>query len=568
MKATVAPIFAAATLLLSSALMSPQAPVPIPQTSTPAGQQQKEPEPCTVSGRVMAAADGAPLQSARVGLIENGEQRRPAVYGTVTDANGHFEIKKVPPGRYRFVASHTGFISQQYQAQGLKGGAVLALSPGQTIDDAMFRLTRAAAISGRIADEAGGPMMGVAVSALRKSTPDEDEELHHRSKREHLLQASSAVTDDRGEYRVFGLKPGEYYLKASESPDELFTRTRGMDMLDEDYELVHEMASHYAPLYYPGVLQMSEAQSVSLSAGEEMQADFTMRHVKTVQVSGHVIGSDGKPATRAYVNLRLPDVDDDLDLGSMTDEKGEFVIKGASPGNYILNAQHHADGRHEFLQQKIEVGDANVDNLMLSFGTGTDVKGRITASAAGVAFDRMRVRLTPLDDDAMMGGWAEVKPDGTFEIANVPDGSFILHAGAGQPGWYVKSARMGASDVLQKGVQIERGATGGSLEIVLSSAAAQLEGAVTQDNKPVMGAEIRVRPEPETSYNGMLARGSETDQNGHFSIQTVAPGQYKVIAKLPSGTSEVPALASEPQIVTLGEHDHQTVQLTLPKPEE
>ncbi len=59
-----------------------------------------------------------------------------------------------------------------------------------------------------------------------------------------------------------------------------------------------------------------------------------------------------------------------------------------------------------------------------------------------------------------------------------------------------------------------------------------------------------------------------TDQNGQFTIPTIPPGKYKVVAKLPSGTPEVPALKSEPQIVTLGEHDHQTVQLTLPKPEE
>ncbi len=143
-----------------------------------------------------------------------------------------------------------------------------------------------------------------------------------------------------------------------------------------------------------------------------------------------------------------------------------------------------------------------------------------------------------------------------------------LRAGAGQRGWYVKSARMGATDVLQKGVQIERGAAGGTLEIVLSSAVAQLEGAVTQDNKPVVGAEVRVRPDPETPYNEMLRRGGETDQNGHFVVSDIPPGKYKVTAKLPSGTPEVPALTSEPQIVTLGEHDHQSVQLELPKPEQ
>ncbi len=327
------------------------------------------------------------------------------------------------------------------------------------------------------------------------------------------------------------------------------------------------MASHYAPLYYPGVLQTSEAQPIQLQAGGEMQADFTMRHVKTVQVSGHVFAPDGKPATRAFVNLRLPEVDDDAEPYSITDEKGEFVIKGVSPGSYIIHAQQNIDGRHVFAQQKLEVGEANVDNVVLSFGAGTTITGRITASGSGIALDRAHVALSSLDEDIGMGGWAEVKADGTFEIDNVPDGSYILHAGAGQSGWYVKSARLGATDVLQKGVQIEGGAAGGTLEIVLASASAQLEGAVTQDNKPAVGAQIRIRPEPDTPYQRDASHGRRDGSERALRGERVAPGKYKVTAKLPSGTPEVPALTSEPQIITLGENDHQTVQLELPKPE-
>jgi protocatechuate 3,4-dioxygenase beta subunit len=558
------------TLVTWTALLLAQNP---PQSTPPQQQQQQQqqqqPEPCTVSGRVVSAADGTPLQSARVGLVQADHERRPAVYGTATDANGHFEIKDVPPGRYRFMAAHTGFISQEYQAKGLTGGAVLSLSPGQTVDDVIFRLTRAAAVSGRVADESGEPMMGVVVSTLRKPTPEEEEEWHHSTKREHLMQSGSAVTDDRGEYRVFGLKPGEYYLKATESPDEAFTRMQGVDVQMDDYELVHEMASHYAPLYYPGVLQTSEAQAIQLQAGGEMQADFTMRHVKTVQVSGHVVGADGKPATHAFVGMRVPDVDDwGSDLSGTTDEKGEFIIKGVAPGSYIISAQQRTENRRDTAHQKLEVGDSSLENVVLSFGSGITINGRITAAGSGVAFDRAHVVLTSVEEDPVLSAWAEVKADGTFELTNVADGSYILRAGVSQRGWYVKSARMGATDVLQKGVQIEGGAAGGTLEIVLSSATAQLDGAVTQDNKPVVGAQIRVRPDPETPYNRLRGTGGETDQNGHFVVPDVPPGKYKVTAKLPSGTPEVPALTSDPQIITLGEHDHQTVQLELPKPEQ
>lgn len=563
-------VFLAALIVLSaSALMPAQTSVPGPPASS-ATQQQKPPEPCIVSGRVVSAAEGTPIQSARVGLIEADVNQHPVVYGTTTNDQGHFEIKQVPPGRYHFVASRSGFISQEYGTKGLKGGAELSLSPGQTMDDAMFRLTRAAVVSGRVLDEAGEPMMGVYISALHKPSEEEMEEWHHRSKHQPLMQTAGAITDDRGEYRMFGLKPGEYYLKAKESPDDASIVSRGVDFDLTDYELVREMAAQYAPLYYPGVLQPSDAQPVQLRAGEEAQADFALRHIKTVEVSGHVVGADGKPATHSYVGMRTQDADDFISgPDASTDEKGEFTIKGVSPGSYIISAQQRTEGRRDSAHQKLDVGEANLQNVVLSFGSGVIINGRITALGSGVAFDRAHVSLSPLDDDVGgFPGWAEVKADGTFELTNVSDGSYILHAGVSQKGWYVKSARLGAADVLEKGVQVERGAAGGTLEIILSSAAAQLDGAVTQDNKPVVGASIRLRPEPETPYNAMRSPGGVTDQNGNFTIPTIPPGKYKVIAKLSSGSPEVPVLATEPQIITLGDHDHQTLQLALPKPEQ
>ncbi len=500
----------AASFVLSVGLLFAQAPVPPAQPSSAASQQQKEPEPCTVSGRVVSAAEGTPIQSARVGLIQADVHQHPAVYGTTTDDQGHFDIKKVPPGRYRFVASRAGFISQEYKAVGLKGGAMLTLVPGQTVDDAMFRLTRAAVVSGRVLDEAGEPMLGVYVSALRKLTTEELEESSHRSKRERLLQSSGTVTDDRGEYRLFGLKPGEYFLKATESPDEASMFIHGNDVDLSDYELVREMAAQYAPLYYPGVLQPGDAQPVQVRAGEEVEADFAMRHIKTVQVSGHVIAADGKPATHSFIGMRAQDATDYVGGAFVnTDDKGEFLIKGVAPGTYLIEAQQHTDSRRDFAHQKLDVGESNVDNVVLSFGSGVTITGRITAAGSGVALDRAHVSLGSVDEDAPPGGWAEVKADGTFEINNVADGSYALHAGIQQKGWYVKSARLGATDVLEKGVQVERGAVPGTLEIVLSNAAAQLDGTVMQDDKPVIGAEIRVRPEPQTQYNQMRGTGGD-----------------------------------------------------------
>src|ERR1039457_399948 len=268
----------------------------IPTAQSDEKSAEKQAQLCTVSGRVVTTAEGAPIKSARVMLVQENAKNRPEIFGALTDGEGHFQIKDVPPGRYRFSASRTGFVAQQYQAKGTSQGAVLSLGPGQQIDDTLFRLVRAGVVSGRGIDEAGEPLANVWVSALRRPTEEEREDWSKGQKQHQFVKASGARTDDRGEYRIFGLKPGDYYLKASESPD--LDQVGNIDGSD-NYFLLRQIVTEYAPLYYPGVLQISDAQAIPLRAGEEVRADFEMRRVKTVEVAGRVIGADGKPATHA-----------------------------------------------------------------------------------------------------------------------------------------------------------------------------------------------------------------------------------------------------------------------------
>ncbi len=192
--------FAVPTLLAQVAAPPPDHPA----------RPKKLPGNCTVSGRVVTAADGAPLRSARVGLIQAGVAKHPVVYATTTDNDGHFEIKQIEPGRYEFFASHIAYIERRYQAKGTDpgDGTVLSLTSLQTVDDAMFRLVRAALITGKVVDDTGEPMVGVSVSVLHKPSDEEREEEGPRGKKLELTSVSSVTTDDRGEYRVFGLKPG------------------------------------------------------------------------------------------------------------------------------------------------------------------------------------------------------------------------------------------------------------------------------------------------------------------------------------------------------------------------
>jgi len=184
------------------------------------------------------------------------------------------------------------------------------------------------------------------------------------------------------------------------------------------------------------------------------------------------------------------------------------------------------------------------------------MRGRIVSVGASLP-ERVQIQLEPPHgSDLPSGGSALSKPDGSFEMTGVLDGDYALLVYTTlEQGWYMKSAHLGGEDVVQGGLQLERASLNGTLEIVLSSAGAQLEGAVSDQGKPAVGAQVRARPEPETAYNRMRSKSTTTDQNGHFIFNTLPPGKYRVTAKLPAASSEVPSTPSEPKIVTLGERE-------------
>ncbi len=125
---------------------------------------------------------------------------------------------------------------------------------------------------------------------------------------------------------------------------------------------------------------------------------------------------------------------------------------------------------------------------------------------------------------------------------------------------------MGAEDVLKDGLEIEKGAGAGTLRVLLSNSSAQLEGSVKEDGKPLVGSRVRLDPDPETAYNRERVRSTSTDQSGHFSFTGVPPGQYKIIAKLSVAEGAKP-VASDAQAITLSEHEHKAIELTIAPPQ-
>jgi len=86
-----------------------------------------------------------------------------------------------------------------------------------------------------------------------------------------------------------------------------------------------------------------------------------------------------------------------------------------------------------------------------------------------LTLSRVGVGLHPVDEEDLTVQ-DRVKKDGTFEIKEVQDSNYAVYVWGLEENWYVKSARFGADDVLSEGLQLEKGAANGKLEVTLSSA--------------------------------------------------------------------------------------------------
>jgi hypothetical protein len=130
----------------------------------------------------------------------------------------------------------------------------------------------------------------------------------------------------------------------------------------------------------------------------------------------------------------------------------------------------------------------------------------------------------------MGSGNAEVKPDGTFLMQSVYDGSYRVRVFGYPEDYYVKSVRQGGSDALESGLTISRIQPPTRIEIVLSPDGGRVSGTVMKEQSPVSGAWVVLVPDPPHRDREEMYTTVTTDTNGRFSMVGLPPGDYKLFA--------------------------------------
>src|SRR5690349_15192448 len=241
-----------------------------------------------IRGRVVSADSGTPIRRAQV-RAQAGELRANRLVST--DAQGRFEFKDLPAGRWTLTASKAGYMTLRYgQKRSFEAGTPIEIGDGQLMERADFALPKGAAITGRIFDEYGDPVANARVQVLRYQTV--------QGQRRLTPAGGGDQTDDTGSYRIYGLAPGDYYISAT---------LRGGNGPFFDVNNDNDTTS-YAATYYPGSGSVAEAQRVTLGVGQEQpNVNFALQQVRTVKITGTALNSMGTALSNGMVTLMPAD---------------------------------------------------------------------------------------------------------------------------------------------------------------------------------------------------------------------------------------------------------------------
>ena len=519
----------------------------------------ESPRLCSVRGRVVNAVGEQPLKNARVQL--KSAEDAGLFYNVTTDAEGHFAFTQVAPGTYRVLVKHNRFVPGVYGQKGdaFSSGGLLTLKPGVEVNDLLFRLVPTAAISGQVADEEGEPLPGVEVQALVKAfrvsaAPDAPPVT------QDLAPIQTAITDDLGQFRLHSLLPGEYYISAVDSgmPEINDTRLTG----EWGYELADAPRPEYPPTYYPGENNVLQASKVVVRSSDEVRIEFRLRRGDMYAVSGRVLDASGYPLQGASVSISPEDLAAEFSsprYGGETDSSGRFKITGVAPGNYAVQASKVEDDKQRMAELSISVSGGDLTGLGLVLLPPVKVAGRIAfEGSASLTSERGMVWLSSIVEGGHSFGAGEIKKDNAFVVDNLLPGRYAISVTALAGEAYLKSAHLGAEDVLKSSLRVGRAAPAGTLELVVSPLGASVEGTVTKTQKPVVGAYVRI--EITNAGEGRRSANTETqtDQYGHFAFHALPPGEYTF------SVSEEEQSAGVQRIkVGLDEGQHSTVSVKL-----
>ena len=450
----------------------------------------------TISGRVVDAASTQPARHVRVTLTDVA-RKNPGQTATTND-DGTFSFRGVPAGRYDLQAFKNGYLRASYGASRPdRAGTSVVVTDNSVVGNLTIAIARGGVITGVVRDSQGRPLPGRTVQVMKLG--------YHPVSGEPSLSAPAtsvvSPSDDRGEYRAYGLPPGGYLVLVNPPPG----RSGGPGLDDvrvltaDDVRQAMQAARSggaggaaaattpsspsprvtNAPVFHPGVTDISAAVTIALGASEERSGvDVIVALVPTASISGRVTAPTGAlPQTLRVMALPGGPGADLLasagirTLAASPDGEGRYMIAGVAPGTYTVKAitgtgrgRSGAAPEVESLSASVDVNVSGQDlDVPLTLERGAPITGRVVfegTQPTPAELQSLSFRLTPPRANAAttVSVVAQVGADGSFKLASVAPDSYRFAEtwnNAGTSGkWAIKSATANGREAFEAPLRV------------------------------------------------------------------------------------------------------------------
>lgn len=538
------PLAGAKVILARVATQGVGTPAPLPALAPP-----PPPPPPPAPGVGLTGAGGAAptgnfsiitTSSGGGGLPPNTPGVPPLPTAT-TDSNGKYTLKDLDPGTYRVTVAANGYSKLDYGQRTVTGsGTPITLAAGQAAKDINVTLTPAGNLSGHIRDSFGMPAAGVPIQLLRAT--------YNANGLKSFQSVESSRTDDRGEYRLFWLTPGRYYLNAGSPPGP----SNGIPFRSGVVSPNQVPGESFLYSYYPGVTNVSQAVAIDVGAGAEMSGvDFNVNRQQLLSVRGRVVDSrtgQAPPSVGISLSYQVFDGGGTFGAGSNYNATtGTFELSNVNPGQYTIVAtvtDTTAPPDRTGVPSRsvssatlpVDITGADLENVVLALLPSSPLSGQVSIlGTTNTQPSAVRIQLRPSANGVLtstIGFNAPQVPapgtDGSFRVEAMSPGEYRIAANLPQD-FYLKEATYNQNDVLNKPFVFSAN-DNGKLEVVVSPGAGQITGlSLDEKSLPASGISMVLIPDQHRDRNELF-KNTTTDSNGKYTIRGIPPGDYKLYA--------------------------------------